>query len=231
MNGQGSVRVTLIVPIVTLSRSSWHEQDAPEAPAAAFSRRNCGMSAASASGMNMVFPARAARRTRAWPRAIGYAEHKAASPPNSSRRKGDQMERVVLERRHRGRACSPSRRITARRDRVEHRLHVRGRAGDHLQDLGRRGLPLERLLRLVEQTHILIAITACAANDCTSRTCGSSNGPGARRVTVMMPTALPSFMSGANSMLRYPRARAMSRAAGSSSVSTSSAGAPLRTSW
>ena len=40
-------------------------------------------------------------------------------------------------------------------DRVEHRLHVGRRAADDAQDLGRRGLLLERLLGLVEQAHVL----------------------------------------------------------------------------
>ena len=48
----------------------------------------------------------------------------------------------------------------------------------------------------------LIAITAWSANICSRRVCCSPNGPGAARVTVMMPTASPSFISGANSMLR-----------------------------
>ena len=40
-------------------------------------------------------------------------------------------------------------------DGVEHRLHVRGRGGDHLQDVGRRGLPLQRFRGLVEQPRVL----------------------------------------------------------------------------
>ena len=40
-------------------------------------------------------------------------------------------------------------------DRVEHRLRVGDRAADDAQDLGGRGLPLERLLGLVEQAHVL----------------------------------------------------------------------------
>ena len=38
---------------------------------------------------------------------------------------------------------------------VEHRLHIRGRTGDNLQNVGRRCLPLQRLLCLVEEPHIL----------------------------------------------------------------------------
>ncbi len=44
--------------------------------------------------------------------------------------------------------------IGAGRDRLEHRLHVRRRAGDHLQDVGGRGLPLQRLFGFVEQPRI-----------------------------------------------------------------------------
>ena len=52
-------------------------------------------------------------------------------------------------------AKPPSSRFDRCRDGLEHRLHVRRRTGDHLQDVGRRGLPLQRLLRLVEQPHVL----------------------------------------------------------------------------
>jgi len=41
------------------------------------------------------------------------------------------------------------------RDRVEHRLHIGWRAANDLEDIGGRRLPLERLLGLVEQTHVL----------------------------------------------------------------------------
>ena len=40
-------------------------------------------------------------------------------------------------------------------DRLEYRLHVRGRGGDHLQDVGRGGLPLQRFPRFVEQPRVL----------------------------------------------------------------------------
>jgi hypothetical protein len=40
-------------------------------------------------------------------------------------------------------------------DGAQHRLHVRRRSADHLQHLGRRRLPLERLLGLVEQPRVL----------------------------------------------------------------------------
>ena len=38
---------------------------------------------------------------------------------------------------------------------VEYRMHIRRRTGDDLQDVGRRGLPLQRLLSLVEQPRVL----------------------------------------------------------------------------
>ena len=43
----------------------------------------------------------------------------------------------------------------AAQDGIEHRLHVGLRPRHHAQDLRSRGLPLERLLRLVEQPHVL----------------------------------------------------------------------------
>ncbi len=39
--------------------------------------------------------------------------------------------------------------------RIEHRLRIRRRAGDDLEDLGCRSLPLERIRRLVKEAHIL----------------------------------------------------------------------------
>src|SRR3989304_9644064 len=39
--------------------------------------------------------------------------------------------------------------------RIKDRLHVGRRAADHLEDLRRRRLPLERFLGLVEQAHVL----------------------------------------------------------------------------
>src|SRR5262249_52093735 len=40
-------------------------------------------------------------------------------------------------------------------DRVEHGLDIRERTRDYAQDLARRSLPIERLLRLVEEAHVL----------------------------------------------------------------------------
>jgi len=40
-------------------------------------------------------------------------------------------------------------------DRLEYRLNVRRRSGNHAQDIGRGRLPFQRFLRLVEQAHVL----------------------------------------------------------------------------
>jgi hypothetical protein len=45
--------------------------------------------------------------------------------------------------------------LRALHDRLEDRLRVGRRPGDDAQDLARRGLPLERLLGLIEQAHVL----------------------------------------------------------------------------
>ena len=52
-------------------------------------------------------------------------------------------------------AFGPAQQAGALGDDVEHRLHVRGRAAHHVEHLGGRRLPLERLLGLVEQAHVL----------------------------------------------------------------------------
>ena len=49
--------------------------------------------------------------------------------------------------------CAEARRALG--DRFEYGLDVRWRARDDAKDLAHRGLPVERLLRLVEQTHVL----------------------------------------------------------------------------
>ena len=60
--------------------------------------------------------------------------------------------------------------------RVEHRREVAGRRIDDLQDLGGRGLLLQRLARLGDRRAFSIAITACAAKFCSSAICLSENG-------------------------------------------------------
>ena len=66
----------------------------------------------------------------------------------------DEMEPLAVEPEHRAheRVAQPD---GALHDRIEHRLHVRRRARDHAQDLACGGLPLQRLLRLVEQPDVL----------------------------------------------------------------------------
>src|SRR5262245_64169938 len=66
----------------------------------------------------------------------------------------DEMNELAVEREdatQRG-VTEPER---IRRHRVEHRLDVGRRAGDHTQDFAGSGLPLQRLLCLVEQPHVL----------------------------------------------------------------------------
>jgi hypothetical protein len=68
--------------------------------------------------------------------------------------KGHQMLRIVDQPVHRGRQASDQP-VRSLRDRLEYRLHVGRRRGDHLQDVGRGRLPLQRFLGLVEQPCIL----------------------------------------------------------------------------
>ncbi len=56
-----------------------------------------------------------------------------------------------------------------------------------------------------------IAITAWSANVWSSCTWSGANAPGSARVTLIMPTGVPRFISGMNSTLRKPRSRARSR--------------------
>ena len=107
------------------------------------------------------------------------------------------------------------------RDRVEHRLHVVGRAGDDLQDLGRRGLPLERLLGLVEQAHVLDRDHGLVGEGLQQLdVVVGENAPGSRRVQASMPIDLPWRIMGVNVTLRKPRARPIAASA-RSAVSTS----------
>ena len=65
-----------------------------------------------------------------------------------------QVNKVLDEAKDRGREAADQP-VGAGRNGLEHRLHVRGRTGDDLQDVGRRGLTLQCLPRLVEQAYIL----------------------------------------------------------------------------
>ncbi|MEY9587766.1 hypothetical protein ABIA06_000057 [Bradyrhizobium yuanmingense] len=67
-----------------------------------------------------------------------------------------------------------------------------------------------------------IAITAWSAKVCSSWTRSGANDPGSARVTLIMPTGAPRFISGMNSTLRKPRSRASSRfSSGTSAASLS----------
>ena len=80
----------------------------------------------------------------------------AEGPVSGSPRPGDRHRAVAVALAHQqeGRRVleEPERRAD---DGVEHGLDVVGRLADHAQDLGRRGLLLERLVRLVEQARVL----------------------------------------------------------------------------
>ena len=65
-----------------------------------------------------------------------------------------QLQGIVRNARHHGRVAAQQQ-VGIVGDGIEHRLHVGGRAGDHFEDIGRRGLSLQRLLGLVEQPHVL----------------------------------------------------------------------------
>ena len=84
----------------------------------------------------------------------------------------------------------------------KHRLHVGRRAGDHLQDLGGRGLPLERLLGLVEQAHVLDRDHRLVGEGLQQRDLLVGKRPGLGRATGMAPMAWPRVSSGTARMLR-----------------------------
>ena len=71
-----------------------------------------------------------------------------------------------------------------------------GEAGDHLQDVGRRGLPLQRLLRLVEQPHILDGDHCLVGEGLQQLDVVIGETPGSARVTLMKPMERPSLISG-----------------------------------
>ena len=69
-------------------------------------------------------------------------------------REGLQLHRVVNDAVNRGRQ-TVDQPVRSLRNGLKHRLHVIRRTGDHLQDVGGGGLPLQRFPGLVEQPHIL----------------------------------------------------------------------------
>ena len=84
------------------------------------------------------------------------------------------------------------------------------RVGDDTQDLGRGGLPLERLLGLVEQPHVLDRHHGLAGEGLEQRDGRPGNNPGSLRATPMVPIERPSCSSGTDMMLRNPIRRACS---------------------
>ena len=71
-----------------------------------------------------------------------------------------------------------------------------------LQDLGGRGLPLQRLLGLVEQARVLDRDHRLVGEGLQQRDLVSANGRGSARATPIVPMAAPSRISGVASRLR-----------------------------
>ena len=67
---------------------------------------------------------------------------------------GDGLDHAAL-RHGKGDGTAAEQALAAVHDGLEYRLRVGDRAADHAQDLGGRGLPLERLVGLVEQARVL----------------------------------------------------------------------------
>ena len=99
----------------------------------------------------------------------------------------------------------------AAHDRLEHRLHVRRRARNHLENISGRGLPLQRFLGLVKQPRVLDRDHGLVGEGLEKLHVMTRKRAGRARVTAISPIAVPWFISGANSKLRKPRARAISR--------------------
>ena len=78
------------------------------------------------------------------------------------------------------RSCAPNSRAALRCDRVEYRLHIGRRTADDPQDLARRRLLLERLLRLVEQAHVLDRDHRLVGEGCRERDLLFGKRPGNR---------------------------------------------------
>ena len=75
------------------------------------------------------------------------------------------------------------------RDNLEDRLDVSRRSGDHAKNLARRGLSLQRLLRLVEQPDIFDSNNGLVGKGLQQLDCVSVNGIASTRTTLMTPIA------------------------------------------
>ena len=95
--------------------------------------------------------------------------------------------------------------LAAPDDLVEDRRRVGDRLADDLENLGRRGLPLERLAGLVEEAYVLDRDHGLVGEGLQQLIWWRPNVPGSRRVTQSMPTDAPSRRSGHATMLRKPR--------------------------
>jgi hypothetical protein len=90
-------------------------------------------------------------------------------------------------------------------DGIHDRLEIGWRAGDHPQDLGRGGLLLQGLLRLVEQKRTFsMASTTCSANVSRSSTWRSVNGRTSVRRMETAPMASVPRNRGTLSTVRKP---------------------------
>ena len=92
------------------------------------------------------------------------------------------------------------------RDGLEHRLHIVGRAGDHLEDVGRRGLPLKCLPGLVEQPHIFDRDHRLVGEGLQQLDMMGGERAGLFRVALIMPIVFWRT-SGTSKTLRKPRAQ------------------------
>ena len=84
----------------------------------------------------------------------GLQEAAAALARRAVGGKGQRLDHVAARHRN-GHRAAVEQPLAGLHDGLEHRLHVGGRTADHRQDAGRGRLLLERLLRLVEQAHVL----------------------------------------------------------------------------
>jgi hypothetical protein len=79
---------------------------------------------------------------------------------------------------------------------VHHRLEIRRRARDDAQDITRGGLLLERLLRLVEQPHVLDSDHGLVGEGLHERIWVSVKGLTSRRPHPIVPMGTPFRVSG-----------------------------------
>ena len=104
-------------------------------------------------------------------------------------REGHQVNDVVDDAIDRSRE-SADQPVGAGRDGLEYRLHIVRRTGDHLQDVGCRGLPLQRLLVSLNSRAFSMAMTAWSAKVDTNSICFCVKGSGTILATKITPKLL-----------------------------------------